>query len=115
MMVSKHFSREEFACKCGCGFSTVDVELLKVLEVVREHFRKEITITSACRCELHNKSVKGKIGSYHLRGIACDIRVKGIPPSEIAIFLDNLYPDKYGIGRYNTFTHIDVRDYKGRW
>ena len=55
--ISKHFKREEFACKCGCGFDVVDVELLEVLEELRELCGQPITINSACRCKNHNQSV----------------------------------------------------------
>jgi len=113
--ISKNFSRSEFACKCNCGFSTVDVELVKVLEIVRNHFNKPITINSACRCELHNISVGGSYGSRHKLGIAADIVVKGVKPYDVYLFLDGFAPNKYGIGHYNSFTHIDVRSKKARW
>ena len=34
--VSKNFSRSEFACKCGCGFDAVDVDLLAGLQALRD-------------------------------------------------------------------------------
>ena len=51
MKLNKYFHRSEFACKCGCGFDTVDTELLKVLTRLRVRFNKPVKITSACRCE----------------------------------------------------------------
>lgn len=115
MKVSKHFSREEFACKCGCGFAVVDVKLLEVLEVVREYFDQPVTITSACRCDNHNKSVGGSDNSKHKLGIAADIIVKDIPANCVHGFLIKHLPDSCGIGSYETFTHIDVRRDKARW
>jgi len=92
--VSQNFNRSEFACKCGCGFSTVDVDLIKVLEVVRRRFGKPITINSACRCEDHNKNIGGSYGSKHKQGIAADIVVK-MPDRHrclgtVAVLADNL-------------------------
>ena len=113
--ISKNFSRSEFACKDNCGFSTVDVELLKVLETVRNHFKRPVKINSACRCESHNKSVGGSQGSKHKLGIAADIVVKGIKPYDVYLFLDSFMPNSYGICVYKTFTHIDVRKTKARW
>ena len=55
--ISENFSRSEFACRCGCGFATVDVELIKTLEVVRKQFNKPIKINSSCRCEEHNERI----------------------------------------------------------
>ena len=113
--VSENFSRHEFACKCGCGFSTVDVELVRVLEAVRARFNQPVTINSACRCSEHNESVGGSYGSKHKQGVAADIRVKGIHPGDVYEFLDNHMPNTYGIGKYCSFTHIDVRSKKARW
>ena len=49
-MISENFSREEFACKCGCGFNTADKELVHILEKVRTKFNSPVTINSALCC-----------------------------------------------------------------
>jgi len=114
--LSKHFSLGEFVCNCGCGFDTVDAELIKVLEELRLALGgPRIMINSASRCENHNRSVGGKITSQHLRGKAADIVVDGIRPDNVADCLLDLCPDRLGVGRYKTFTHIDVRRGKARW
>ena len=113
--ISENFSRSEFDCQCGCGFSTVDVELIKVLEVVRKKFGRSIKINSGCRCEEHNKKEGGSYGSKHKQGIAADIVVSGVSPDKVYAFLDLFMPNSYGIGKYNSFTHIDVRKTKARW
>lgn len=113
--LSRNFSRKEFACKCGCGFSTVDYELLNVLELVRNHFNSSVTINSASRCSEHNEDIGGSYGSKHKKGIAADIVVKDVDPGKVYRFLDGYAPNKYGIGKYKTFTHIDVRPNKARW
>ena len=86
-----------------------------MLEIVREKFNAPITINSACRCNEHNTNIGGSYGSKHKQGIAADIVVKGIDPSEVYEFLNNHMPNSYGIGKYDTFTHIDVRTTKARW
>jgi uncharacterized protein YcbK (DUF882 family) len=113
--LSANFSRSEFACKCGCGFQTVDVELLEVITSVREKFRKPVTINSACRCDEHNKKIGGSYGSKHKQGIAADIVVKGVNPDTVYAYLDDMYPTSFGMGKYESFTHIDVRRTKARW
>lgn len=114
--LSPNFSREEMACKCGCGFDTVDTELLNMLENVRGYFNKPVTITSGCRCIAHNESVGGRHNSQHLRGRAADIIVKGVEPDDVAAFLDTVMI-RGGVGRYSTFTHMDTRtnDYVAGW
>lgn len=118
-MLSKHFSKKEFACKDGCGLglgeNQINPELLIVLEDVREHFNLPVIINSGIRCPTHNKRVGGAVSSQHLLGTAADIRVKGIDPSEVHKYLFDKYPDAYGIGSYKNFTHIDVRANKARW
>lgn len=114
-MLNKYFKRREFACRCGCGTSTVDAELLQVLTDVREHFDTPVVVNSGHRCSKHNSNVGGARGSKHLLGIAADISVKGVSPIKVREYLCNKYPDKYGIGAYQNFTHIDVRSNKARW
>lgn len=112
--ISTHFKREEFACKCKCGFDTVDVCLVELLERVREHFGKPVVINSGCRCMAHNESVGGSRNSQHVKGRAADIMVKGVDPEDVADYLENINPEG-GVGRYNSFTHADTRDNCARW
>jgi uncharacterized protein YcbK (DUF882 family) len=114
--LSKHFSRHEHACNCGCGFDTVDTELNFVLQVdLRYHYNKAVTIDSGCRCPAWNKEEEGAEDSQHLWGKAADVRVADTSPLAVYTYLNEIYPDKYGLGLYNNFTHIDVRPDKARW
>jgi uncharacterized protein YcbK (DUF882 family) len=113
--ISKHFDRREFACHCGCGFDTVDTELLVILEDLRDRFNRPIYINSGCRCKKRNARVLGSKRSMHLWGKAADIEVDGVEPREVANYLERRYIYRYGIGRYPTFTHVDSRDTKARW
>jgi uncharacterized protein YcbK (DUF882 family) len=114
--ISEHFSRSEFACNCGCGFNVVDAELIKILEGVHVYFGRAIGINSGARCAAYNAMQEHSAKkSQHLLGKAADINVVGIDPEKVATFLEEKYPNKYGIGRYNTFTHVDVRSVKARW
>lgn len=115
MKLSKYFDRDEFECGCGCGYDTVDSELLDVLEDVRVRFDAPVIINSACRCTTHNDYVGGKPSSQHLKGRAADIAVKGVDPTEVYQYLSMKYPNEYGLGKYKTFTHIDTRNFKARW
>jgi uncharacterized protein YcbK (DUF882 family) len=57
----------------------------------------------------------GAKNSQHLKGTAADIVVKGITPERVAKYAETLLPKSGGIGRYKTFTHVDVRSVKSRW
>lgn len=130
--LSLHFSSSEFRCKCDypdCDATgkMMSGELVAVLELVRDHYTQLIgkpciiKINSGHRCQRHNHDVGGSPGSQHLSAKAADIRVIEsdawvlIEPTVVAAFLDRIFPDKYGIGNYDTFTHIDVRHEKARW
>jgi uncharacterized protein YcbK (DUF882 family) len=114
--ISKDFSRCEFACNCGCGFDTVDTELDFVLQVdLRYYYNKKVIIDSGCRCLAWNDHEEGSEDSQHLQAKASDVRVEGVSPLAVYTHLNEIYPDKYGIGLYDTFVHIDVRPDKARW
>lgn len=114
-MLSKHFSEEEFTCKCGCGYFVPCQELVDILEELREVYNVPITINSGCRCEKHNKLVGGEEKSQHLLGTAADIVVRGVSPFKTFQYLDSKYKGKYGIGLYSNWVHIDVRKQQSRW
>ena len=113
--LSDHFSRHEFACKCGCGQDTVDAELLVFLEKLRVYFDKPITINSGNRCRNYNERIGGAVSSQHMKSRAADIVVKDTDPGMVANAAEHIVGDRGGLGRYDTFTHIDSRGYRARW
>lgn len=113
--LSKNFNVKEFACTDGTDPIFIDSELVAVLQKIRSHFGKSVTITSAYRTPSRNKAVGGEMYSQHQYGKAADIKVKGIAPEKVAAYAETLLNNRGGIGRYSTFTHIDVRAEKARW
>lgn len=113
--LSANFRVKEFACTDGSDPIFIDTELVNVLQKIRNHFGKSVTITSAYRTPSKNKGVGGTNYSQHLYGKAADIKVKGIAPKTVSAYAEKLLPKKGGIGTYSTFTHIDVRATKARW
>ncbi|MFC1567332.1 D-Ala-D-Ala carboxypeptidase family metallohydrolase [Thermodesulfobacteriota bacterium] len=67
--LSKHFSRGEFVCKCGCGADKVDITFLYKLEYARDRAGFNFHITSGCRCPSHNAKEGGKPDSDHITDI----------------------------------------------
>ena len=112
--LSSNFKVKEFACQDGSDPIFIDSELVSVLQKIRTHFGKAVTITSAYRTPNHNKNVGGTTYSQHLYGKAADIKISGVTPKKVADYAETLL-EKGGIGIYNTFTHIDVRSVKSRW
>lgn len=115
--LTTNFWRSEFACQCdyGCGCTTVDFHLVSILQKLRTHYRRPISVESGHRCAQYNKDVGGSPKSQHLMGKAADIKVDGVSPDQVYELLDLWFPYNCGLGVYDTFTHIDVRDNKARW
>lgn len=115
--LSENFSRSEFACHCGCGFDTVDAELLRVLQYdIRNYYGQPVTVISGCRCFAYNLGTPGAArNSLHIEAKAADIKVAGVSPIALYHYLNKKYPNKYGLGLYHNRIHIDVRPTPARW
>ena len=113
--LSANFKVSEFACSDGSDPIFISTELVTVLQKIRDHFGKPVTINSGYRTVTKNKAVDGATYSQHLYGMAADITIKGVSPKVVAVYAETLLPNTGGIGIYNTFTHIDVRAVKSRW
>lgn len=110
--LSPHFREAEFDCNhCGKYGDTISMELIGVLEDCRAHFGKSITINSGVRCDYHNAAVGGAKNSRHKveNADAADVVVRDVAPSLVHQYFVDTYPGRYGIGKYNSFTHIDTR------
>lgn len=106
--ISANFSVKEFKCKDGSDKILVDTQFVKdKLQQIRNHFGVAVTINSGYRTPSHNKAVGGASNSYHLKGQAFDIVVKGKSPAEVAKYAYSIGIP--GIIQYNTFVHVDSR------
>ena len=122
MRLTSNFYLHEFECRCGCEM-TRDVvenvfELSDELQVLRD-LHGAIHINSAYRCKEHNSSIGSKDTSQHVLGKAADITINGISPGEVADAIEESITEGKvmfgGVGRYDTFTHVDIRTNKARW
>ena len=73
--LSRHFSKSEFACQCGCGATDPAPALVTALETLREAYGQPLVITSGLRCFDHNLKVGGVPHSAHVTGEAADVAV----------------------------------------
>ena len=122
--LTKNISRRhELACSCGCGFNSMDWETIEVVQGCCDYFADKLglakvilTINSAARCFEYNRSIGSNDNSQHPLARAIDFTIKHVSPADIYDYLNAKYPDKYGLGKYPTFTHFDARSGpKARW
>lgn len=113
MKESPNFKNSEIECHDGCGFADCVPALFATLETIRTHFGAAVVIDDACRCAVHNAAVGGEPNSYHMKGMAADIKVVGVSPTEVYSWLD--FNHQGGVGKYDTFTHVDVGPAGRRW
>lgn len=120
--LSPAFKVREFRCRDGSDAIMIDQTLVVLLQAIREHFGKPITITSGYRTAAHNATVGGAKSSQHLLGRAADIQVAGVSVEDVATYAESLLPGWGGVGRYpvKARTHQGLgprghRPNKSRW
>jgi zinc D-Ala-D-Ala carboxypeptidase len=113
--LSTNFSREEFACQCGCGRGLGDGEvspdLVLHLENIRSAMGRPLFITSGCRCDAHNAAEGGVDGSVHtmLPLVVADVRAYPGPHKYNLVSLA-FNQGATGVGVANSFIHMDWHD-----
>lgn len=112
--VGQHFKVKEFACQDGSQVVFIDDYLVSILDILRNQVGKPVYINSGYRTPTRNKAVDGAKYSYHMRGMAADIRINGMNAKEIADKLNKIIPDGCGIIVYKNWVHIDTRTSKYR-
>ena len=112
--LSPAFKVREFRCRDGSDVVMIDESLVVLLQCIREHFGKPITITSGYRTAAKS--------SQHLLGRAADIQVAGVSVEDVAAYAESLLPGWGGVGRYPVkagrtkgWVHVDTRPNKSRW
>ena len=118
IQLTNNFNKIEFESKDGSempNWVLVNIkELAKDLQVIRDYIKTPIHINSAYRSPSHNNSVGGKTNSYHIKGMAADITVKGYTPRKLYSVVRKLRKQGKigvnGIGLYNGFLHVDIRE-----
>lgn len=103
----KHFKKEEFTCKCGCGLNNMEFQVIEMLDEARGFAGVPFKINCGCRCDKHNNEVGGVKDSSHKNGLAVDISALNDKDRYMifgALFL-------VGFRRiliYDSFIHVDI-------
>ena len=92
------------------------INTAKYLDEMRKLLgNRPIIVTSWYRGVQENKRCGGAKKSQHLYGLAVDFYSQYFPPAKVYKELDAWHGNKGGLGKYYSFTHIDLRGYKARW
>jgi uncharacterized protein YcbK (DUF882 family) len=122
--ITPNFDAGEFACRDGTAYPEAWheerlVPLCKTLQVIRDHIGRPLVIISGYRTAEYQYKLGGVPKSQHIQGRAADVRVGGMPASELHAAIMLLYgqgalPHLGGLGRYDAknFVHVDVRPRK---
>lgn len=122
MKLTENFSIEELnKHKFDMPDEVLDnLKMLAVqLEIIRAHFNAPVIINSGYRNLEYNRNIGSKDTSQHVKGTAADIVVSGVSPDDVADAIEFLINTgmlkEGGVGRYNSFTHYDIRGSRARW
>ena len=119
--LTKHFAYKEFfSGDIKLGHKSIEppgkyyyfiLVMAESLQIVRDYIGSPIIITSGYRTPKWNSYVGGVKNSYHTTGRAVDIRVSGMTPYDLAVYVSKLTEFKgFGICLKKNFLHCDMRD-----
>jgi uncharacterized protein YcbK (DUF882 family) len=122
--LTKNFRLKEFHSHDGADMPVAVYRNIKKLAIelqkIRDVWGEPISINSGYRSpELNAKTEGAAPKSYHMKGMAADLKFKGATGKEAYIFMMQLIENKTiingGVGRYNTFVHYDIGGFNRRW
>lgn len=108
------FTKDEIKCPLT-GLLGIREEAMDAIQGLRYDIGEPLVINSAYRSPEHNKAVGGVLGSYHVKGLAFDISLRGhdkwelLRRAKLAGFS--------GFGFYKNFLHVDLGPVRhwGHW
>jgi hypothetical protein len=87
----------------------------KVADEARHRIGRPLRINSGYRSPAYNRAISGSSASIHMRGGALDLSGSPVTLRRILREMRDEGLFKGGIGRYPTFTHVDVRGRNADW
>lgn len=94
------------------------VPTLRVLDDLRAHVGKSVTLTSGYRSIPYNRSVGSPDTSLHTSFRALDFKVADHTPAQVFAILDSWRKSGRitgGLGKYSSFVHFDTRGRNATW
>lgn len=116
VQLTPNFDSSEFDCPCtspDCRVTLVSLSLVEKAQRMRNQIGP-IKVNSGFRCGPHNKELGGAARSYHLLGMAADLKPLVAPVSALVECAEREFPVG-GIGKYEGRVHVDERPFTSRW
>lgn len=121
--LTNNFKLSEFRCKDGTdvpGNLMPNVQkLANELQKLRDLLGLPVKINSGYRTQSYNRKIGGAKNSFHVQAKAADIVVADLSPKQLHAKIEKWIAQGKlsfkGVGLYNDFVHVDVRDRKARW
>lgn len=117
--VSRNFKAYEFDCPCPeCEETLIDTDLIDGLQAMRDIMRVPLVITSAYRCEHHQKLLRhngyptSEGRSTHEDGKAADLQAANLSGNKLAQLAEQCHFRAIGIAEM--WIHVDTRSDKDR-
>jgi len=114
--ITRHFNLQEYASP-DTNEVKIDCRLPDIAEQLRRGLECPLIVTSGYRTKAHNKKVGGAKDSYHMKGLAVDIK-----PVDTKVTLRKLFikatkiKEVGGLGWYeDSHIHIDLRTDRLYW
>jgi uncharacterized protein YcbK (DUF882 family) len=110
--LTEHFTKEEFACRCGCESGEISMILVDALEYTRVLYGKPMRINSGLRCLSHNRKIGSRDTSSHIKGVAADIACND-SKTRLELVKHLLRDGEFTrLGLHDSFIHVDVDEDK---
>ena len=120
--LSPAFRVREFRCRDGTDTILIDEGLVVLLQCIREHFGKPVTITSGYRTASHNTRWAALNPASTCWAAPQTFRCRTPTRWAVAAYAESLMPGWGGVGRYPVkagrakgWVHVDTRPNKSRW
>ena len=108
----QHFSRKEFACKCGRYCDGYPAQMHRTMVELADRARAELKgvgfVSSGLQCSRHNANVGGVSDSRHPVGKAIDLRIEEKSARQTLAWAQKQPEERYAYAIDAAFVHIDI-------
>src|SRR5690606_12866886 len=100
-----------YVANASVNTSCISPKLRRAIQSFESKFGRKIVVNSGYRDPIHNLLVDGADSSYHMKCMATDFFIPGVPKSQLIAFaMRNELVGGLGCYPGREFIHVDVRD-----